>query len=206
MFLSYERPIENKQAERLSALGPVYTMNLGDLAHELYWYTYDFNLKDAVNTLLENRYPTLMYSVSGNHDNDGAIHTDNTDRDAEHLYREVLGPEYYSMNIGGEHWIMMDDILYVKADGDYIVIHKADGKTLMTLMTLKSLEKQLPFDRFCRTHRSWIVNVDKARGIRDGKILVGDAVIPLSDSCKAAFFELLSHKSIFLKAEPTVRC
>ena len=100
--------------------------------------------------------------------------------------------------------VPLDDILYVKADGDYIVIHKADGKTLMTLMTLKSLEKQLPFDRFCRTHRSWIVNVDKARGIRDGKILVGDAVIPLSDSCKAAFFELLSHKSIFLKAEPTV--
>lgn len=100
--------------------------------------------------------------------------------------------------------VPLDDILYVKADGDYIVIHKADGKTLMTLMTLKSLEKQLPFDRFCRTHRSWIVNVDKARGIRDGKILVADAVIPLSDSCKAAFFELLSHKSIFLKAEPTV--
>lgn len=100
--------------------------------------------------------------------------------------------------------VPLDDILYVKADGDYIVIHKADGKTLMTLMTLKALEKQLPFDRFCRTHRSWIVNVDKVRGIRDGKILVDDAVIPLSDSCKAAFFELLSHKSIFLKAEPTV--
>ena len=100
--------------------------------------------------------------------------------------------------------VPLDDILYVKADGDYIVIHKADGKTLMTLMTLKALEKQLPYDRFCRTHRSWIVNADKVRGIRDGKILVADAVIPLSDSCKAAFFELLSHKSIFLKAEPTV--
>ena len=100
--------------------------------------------------------------------------------------------------------IPLESILYVKADGDYIVIHRTDGKPLMTLMTLKALEKQLPYDRFCRTHRSWIVNVDKVRGIRDGKILVADAVIPLSDSCKAAFFELLSHKSIFLKAEPTV--
>ena len=97
--------------------------------------------------------------------------------------------------------VPLDDILYVKADGDYIVIHKADGKTLMTLMTLKALEKQLPYDRFCRTHRSWIVNVDKVHGIRDGKLLVDGNVIPLSDSCKAAFFELLSHKSIFLKAE-----
>ena len=97
--------------------------------------------------------------------------------------------------------VPLDDILYVKADGDYIVIHKADRKTLMTLMTLKTLEKQLPYDRFCRTHRSWIVNVDKVRGIRDGKILVADAAIPLSYSCKAAFFELLSHKSIVLRAE-----
>ena len=97
--------------------------------------------------------------------------------------------------------VPLDDIICIKADGDYIVIHKADGKTLMTLMTLKALEKQLPYDRFCRTHRSWIVNIDKVRGIRDGKILVDGNVIPLSDSCKAAFFELLSHKSIFLKAE-----
>ena len=100
--------------------------------------------------------------------------------------------------------VPLDDILYIKADGDYIVIHKADGKTLMTLMAMKTMEKQLPFDRFCRTHRSWIVNVGKVRGIRDGKIMVADAVIPLSDSCKAVFFELLSHKSILLKAEPTV--
>ncbi len=97
--------------------------------------------------------------------------------------------------------IPLDDILCIKADGDYIVIHKADGKPLMTLMTLKALEKQLPYDRFCRTHRSWIVNVDKVHGIRDGKLLVDGNVIPLSDTCKAAFFELLSHKSIFLKAE-----
>ena len=41
-----------------------------------------------------------------------------------------------------------------------------EKKPLMTLMTLKALEKQLPYDRFCRTHRSWIVNVDKVRGIR----------------------------------------
>ena len=95
--------------------------------------------------------------------------------------------------------VPLDDILFIRADGDYIVIHKTDGKTLMTLMTLKTMEKQLPFDRFCRTHRSWIVNVGKVRGIRDGKILVDDAVIPLSDSCKATFFELLSHKSILLK-------
>ena len=97
--------------------------------------------------------------------------------------------------------IMLNDIMSVRADGDYVVINKSDGQSLMTLMTLKTLEKQLPFDRFCRVHRSWIVNIDKVRGLRGGKLLVGNTEIPLSDSCKASFFESLSHKSIVLRTE-----
>lgn len=105
------------QAKKLSERGPVYSMNLGDFAHELYWYSRNYNLQDAYRTLLEENFPTLLYSISGNHDNDGAVCTGNTDRDAEHLYRKVFGPEYYAVNIGEEHWIMMDDIIYVNNYG-----------------------------------------------------------------------------------------
>ena len=100
--------------------------------------------------------------------------------------------------------IRLSDLLYVKAEGDYVALHLSDGTSPMTLMTLKTLEKQLPFDRFCRVHRSWIVNVDKVRGLKGGTILIdgpSPASIPLSDSCKAAFFELLSHRSILLRTE-----
>ena len=96
-------------------------------------------------------------------------------------------------------------VIPVKAPGQEIV--KTDSSSLMTLMTLKSLERQLPFDRFCRVHLSWIVNVDKVSGIKSGKLLVGApsspvvVAIPLSDSCKASFFELLSHRSIVLRPE-----
>jgi hypothetical protein len=34
--------------------------------------------------------------------------------------------------------------------------------------------------------------------MKGGKVLVAGEALPLSDSCKAAFFELLSHKSITL--------
>ena len=97
--------------------------------------------------------------------------------------------------------VRLDDILYVKGDGDYINIFKTDGEKLMVLMTLKALEKQLPFDRFCRIHRSYLVAVDKVRGLKGGKVLIGDEQLPLSDSCKPGFFELLSHKSIVLKSQ-----
>ena len=94
--------------------------------------------------------------------------------------------------------LQLDDILYVKSDGDYIVIHLSDGQAPMVLMTLKTLEKQLPYGQFCRIHRSYLVNIEKVDGMKDGKVLVASETLPLSDSCKAAFFELLSHKSITL--------
>ena len=118
------------------------------------------------------------------------------------LKRPAAAPETISVKVDLMMTkIPLDDILYVKSDGDYIVIHTADGRALMVLMTLKALEKQLPFDRFCRIHRSYLVALDKVRGLKGGKVLVGEETLPLSDSCKPGFFELLSHKSIVLQTK-----
>lgn len=118
------------------------------------------------------------------------------------LKRPAAQPESISVKIDlVMTQIPLEDILYIKSDGDYIVLHLSDGRAPMVLMTLKAMEKQLPFDRFCRIHRSYLVNLSKVQGMRGGKIRVGAEELPLSDSCKAAFFELLSHKSIVLKTE-----
>ena len=101
--------------------------------------------------------------------------------------------------------LLLDDILFVQSDGDYVVIHLTDGQAPMVLMTLKALEKKLPYGHFCRIHRSYLVNIDKVEGMKGGKILVTGEQLPLSDSCKAAFFELLSHKSISLHANQETR-
>jgi len=97
--------------------------------------------------------------------------------------------------------IRMDDICYLESEGDYIHIHTVDGKSYMTLMTMKNMEKMLPFDSFCRVHRSFIVNVDRVAALRNRKLLVLDRQLPLADSCKAAFFEILSHKMVVIKSE-----
>ena len=117
----------------------------------------------------------------------------------DRLQRPEAEPESISVKVGlMMTQIRLDDILYVKSDGDYIVIHTADGRAPMVLMTLKALEKQLPPTRLCRIHRSYLVALDKVQGLKGGKILVGGEALPLSDSCKPAFFELLSRKSIIL--------
>ena len=42
---------------------------------------------------------------------------------------------------------------------EYIKIHLINSKPVMTLLSMKSIEEQLPADRFMRVHRSYIVNL-----------------------------------------------
>jgi hypothetical protein len=54
--------------------------------------------------------------------------------------------------------IHVNDILFLRADGDYVDIHTAEGHWLKE-QTMKYTEEILPPDRFVRTHRSYIVNI-----------------------------------------------
>ncbi len=92
--------------------GPVYAMNLGDTSHDVFWYDNDMKLDKVIAYLAEKGFPAQVYSVSGNHDNDGAISGENVDERAAWLYRQVLGPAAYSVNIGNTHWVMLDNIIY----------------------------------------------------------------------------------------------
>ena len=150
----------------------------------------------------EWRMAAFKYSEAENGRRALARDVDALKEQVESMRRPDAAPEFITVKVDlVKTPVRLDDILYVKSDGDYIVIHKTNGAKLMVLMTLKALEKQLPYDRFCRIHRSWLVAIDKVRGLKGGKILIGDGELPLSDSCKPAFFELLSHRSIELKAQ-----
>ena len=51
-------------------------------------------------------------------------------------------------------------------------------------MTLKAMEEKLPADKFCRIHKSYIVNVDKISVIKRDLAVVGNHEIPVSDFYK----------------------
>jgi DNA-binding LytR/AlgR family response regulator len=55
--------------------------------------------------------------------------------------------------------IAIDEILYIKADGDYISIRTSEGSWLKE-QTMKHTEDMLPPDKFIRIHRSFIVNTN----------------------------------------------
>lgn len=92
---------------------PVYTVALGDLSWDRFWYTNEFGPADFMATLRDVEYPTLFFPVTGNHDNDPAVpHGPETDFMAAAQFRKAMAPSYYSFNLGDAHIVVLDDIVY----------------------------------------------------------------------------------------------
>ena len=91
--------------------------------------------------------------------------------------------------------INLKDVLYFEGLKDYVKIY-LEGATrpVMTLMTLKSLEEQLPVEQFMRVHRSYIVNLDWINAIERSAILIDKASIPIADKYKDQFNDFLSKR------------
>lgn len=86
----------------------------------------------------------------------------------------------------------MPDILYVKGLKDYACIYTATSeRPLIALSTLKAIEERLPASRFCRVHKSFIVNMARVAALEKGKIIVGNEAITLTDAYRERFLSLM---------------
>lgn len=75
------------------------------------------------------------------------------------------------------------DIDYVEGLEDYIKIHLAGSRPVLTLMTMKAFIEKLPAENFLRIHRSYIVSLSKIVAVSNKKAsLKNGAVLPVSDS------------------------
>ena len=62
----------------------------------------------------------------------------------------------------------------------------------MSLLSLKSLEAQLPTELFMRVHKSFIINLQKINMIERNEIIYDDGtIIPVSAQYKAIFQEFV---------------
>ena len=114
-FRTEVMPVIRREAS--SSPSPVYTANLGDTTHDIYWGEFNFNESDGLRLLQDLCYPTPMYSVMGNHDHDPSIIGKDVDRRAGWRERDCWGPGQYSVNIGDDHWIFLDNIYYINEEG-----------------------------------------------------------------------------------------
>ncbi len=93
--------------------------------------------------------------------------------------------------------INFNEIRYIQGMSEYVQIHLINSKPIMSLLSLKSLEAQLPDNMFMRVHRSFIVNLQKINIIERNEIIYDDGVIiPVSQQYLSNFQDFVDKNFI----------
>jgi DNA-binding LytR/AlgR family response regulator len=89
--------------------------------------------------------------------------------------------------------IMIDDIIYIEGMRDYRRIHTVNAK-VMTLQNFSEFETLIASSQVCRVHKSYMVALNKIKSIERGRIKIADQLIPISDTYKDSFFQVINSK------------
>ena len=93
--------------------------------------------------------------------------------------------------------IKLADVLYFEGLKDYIKIWLKDNpKPILTLMSLKSLQEELPEAYFMRVHRSFIVSLKNIEVIERSQIIINNKRITISEQYKPKFLEFVNSNSL----------
>lgn len=87
--------------------------------------------------------------------------------------------------------VMLHDILYIESMKDYVKIITTSG-VIITKQSITSVEAMLSEKQFVRTHRSFIVAIDKIRSYTNELIEIDKAEIPIGKLYRNGVIKLLS--------------
>lgn len=93
--------------------------------------------------------------------------------------------------------IKLSDVLYFEGLKDYVKIWLKDKPNpVLTLMSLKLLEEELPETKFMRVHRSFIVSLDSVKVIERSQIIINKQRITVYEQYKQKFLEFVRQNSL----------
>ncbi len=97
-------------------------------------------------------------------------------------------PGYFFVNVDYSLLkVVFDDITYIEGLKDYMKIHlKSTSKAIITRMSMKSLEDQLPAAQFIRIHKSYIVSLKHVTSVRKSSVFIDSIELPVSDNYRDA--------------------
>src|ERR1700744_4903466 len=97
-----------------------------------------------------------------------------------------------------------NEITHIEGLKDYVKLYRSgQPKPLLSRISIKALEEQLPQGQFFRTHKSFIVNLSYVQSIGKGRIKLNDTEIPYGESYKDVIGRMtgrvfeITHGSIY---------
>lgn len=89
--------------------------------------------------------------------------------------------------------IELKDLIYIEGLKDYVKFYTVNSEqSILSLMSMKSLEEELSNKNFMRVHRSFIVNLKKVTKIERNRIIFGKKYIPVSEKYKENFQKFIN--------------
>jgi DNA-binding LytR/AlgR family response regulator len=77
--------------------------------------------------------------------------------------------------------VMYDELMYVEAMSNYIILHTREGQ-LITYLTIKKILDSLPPQTFVQVHKSYIVNTDHVNSIEGNTLHMGTIPITMGSN------------------------
>lgn len=107
-------------------------------------------------------------------------------------------PERLAVKANGRYvFLKFDEIVWVEAADNYVVIHTTAGERLMPRETLSSIESRLGPQQFSRVNRSAVVRIDQVKELQPSPqgdytiLLRNGARVPLSRNLRGSFAKFL---------------
>src|SRR6476620_8541106 len=102
----------------------------------------------------------------------------------------VSATDHIFLKTGNEQQkVLFDDILYLEASGNYVTFALRGGSVLVR-MTFAEAVDLLPTNRFVRTHRSFLVALDKIEKVERHQVTIAAKKIPVSEG----YYEIISNR------------
>ncbi|ACU02810.1 LytR/AlgR family response regulator transcription factor [Pedobacter heparinus] len=96
---------------------------------------------------------------------------------------EITDPAYIFIKDGYEQIkVLINDIEYIEASGNYTQIHLNEQKLLSTRVPLNEMLLLLPAKKFIRTHRAFIISRDKISKFDRAQVWIGSQTIPIGST------------------------
>lgn len=89
--------------------------------------------------------------------------------------------------------VFLRDIVYIESVKDYVKV-VTEQKAIITYQRISYMEKRLPETDFARSHKSYIVNLDRITSKRGNRVCLGKVTLPIGRNFKVKLYEQLRRK------------
>lgn len=87
--------------------------------------------------------------------------------------------------------VYLDNVQWIQAMDNYVIIQTNTDQFIIH-STMKDVEMKLPYSKFLRLHRSYIIPLEKITVLDENSVLIGDKTIPIGKSYKDVFMSRLN--------------